>query len=84
MYLDLFFILSFFATTKEILKPFYEDYKESNDLCTRQALDFYYWLIPDFLQAADRTTMMYGIEGRTPFLDLEVYKVANKIYIIPN
>ncbi len=66
-------------STKEILKPFYEDYKESNDLCTRQALDFYYWLIPDFLQAADRTTMMYGIEGRTPFLDLEVYKVAKNL-----
>lgn len=63
-------------STKEILKPFYEDYKDSSDLCVRQALDFYYWLIPDFLSAADRTTMMYGIEGRTPFLDLEVYKVA--------
>lgn len=63
-------------TTKEILKPFYEDYKSSSNLSIRQALDFYYWLIPDFLSAADRTTMMYGIEGRTPFLDLEVYKVA--------
>jgi len=66
-------------STKEILKPFYEDYRNSNDLCTRQALDFYYWLIPDFLMAADRTTMMYSIEGRTPFLDLEVYKVASSL-----
>ena len=66
-------------STKEILKPFYEDYRNSNDLCTRQALDFYYWLIPDFQMAADRTTMMYSIEGRTPFLDLAVYKVASSL-----
>ncbi len=65
--------------TKDILAPFYEDYKNSSNLSTRQALDFYYWLIPDFLQAADRTTMMYGIEGRTPFLDLEVYKSAKNL-----
>lgn len=66
-------------STKDILKPFYEDYKNSSNLSKRQTLDFYYWLIPDFLQAADRTTMMYGIEGRTPFLDLEVYNVAKTI-----
>lgn len=65
--------------TKDILAPFYKDYKNSSNLGVRQALDFYYWLIPDFLQAADRTTMMYGIEGRTPFLDLEVYKVAKNL-----
>ena len=65
--------------TKDIMKPLYDKYKNSSSLIKRQVIDYYYWLIPDFLQAADRTTMMYSIEGRTPFLDKEVYEIARHL-----
>ena len=45
----------------------------------RQVIDYYYWLVNDFLHAVDRNTMMFGLEARTPFLDKEVYEVARKL-----
>lgn len=62
--------------TRDIVAPLYEQYKNNTDLEKRQAVDFYYWLVQDFLHAVDRTTMMFGLEARTPFLDKEVYEVA--------
>ena len=45
----------------------------------RQMIDYYFWLVRDFLHAVDRNTTMFGIEGRTPFLDTKVYEVASKL-----
>ena len=45
----------------------------------RQVIDFYFWLVRDFLHAVDRNTMMFGLEARTPFLDKEVYEVARQL-----
>ena len=45
----------------------------------RQVIDYYFWLVRDFLHAVDRNTMMFGLEARTPFLDKEVYEVARKM-----
>jgi asparagine synthase (glutamine-hydrolysing) len=66
-------------STKEITAPIYEQYKGSSNLIKRQAIDFYFWLVKDFLHAVDRNTMMFGLEARTPFLDKEVYGVARKL-----
>lgn len=65
--------------TKDIVAPFYEDYKDNSNLVKRQAIDYYFWLVRDFLHAVDRTTMMFGLEARTPFLDKSVYEVARKL-----
>ena len=65
--------------TREIVKPFYEEYKEQPNLVKRQVIDYYFWLVRDFLHAVDRNTMMFGLEARTPFLDLEVYEVARHL-----
>lgn len=65
--------------TKDIVAPFYEDYKDNSNTVKRQAIDFYFWLVRDFLHAVDRNTMMFGLEARTPFLDKEVYEVARKL-----
>lgn len=65
--------------TKDIVAPFYEDYKDNTNTVKRQAIDFYFWLVRDFLHAVDRNTMMFGLEARTPFLDKEVYEVARKL-----
>ena len=65
--------------TKEIVAPFYERYKDNSNIVKRQVIDFYFWLVRDFLHAVDRNTMMFGLEARTPFLDKEVFKVASKL-----
>ena len=63
-------------STKEIVKSIYSDYKDCDSLIKRQAVDYYYWLVKDFLHAVDRNTMMFSLEARTPFLDKAVYDVA--------
>lgn len=65
--------------TKDIVKDIYADYKDNDSLEKRQAIDFYFWLVKDFLHAVDRNTMMFGLEARTPFLDTEVYNVARHL-----
>ncbi len=65
--------------TKDIVAPFYKTYSKNSNLVKRQAIDFYFWLVRDFLHAVDRNTMMFGLEARTPFLDKEVFKVARQL-----
>ena len=63
--------------TKEITKPYYEEYKNCSDTVKRQVIDFNFWLVNDYLYAVDRNTMIFSLEARTPFLDKEVFKVAS-------
>ena len=65
--------------TKDIVAPFYKEYQNNSTLIQRQVIDYYFWLVRDFLHAVDRNTTMFGIEGRTPFLDKEVYEIASKL-----
>ena len=65
--------------TKDITKPYYEEYKDSSNTVKRQVIDFYFWLINDYLTAVDRNTMIFSLEARTPFLDKEVFKVASTL-----
>lgn len=65
--------------TKDIVSPFYDTYKNNSNIVKRQAIDFYFWLVRDFLHAVDRNTMMFGLEARTPFLDKKVFDVASKL-----
>lgn len=65
--------------TKDIVAPFYQEYKDNSNVVKRQIIDYYFWLVKDFLHAVDRNTMMFGLEARTPFLDKEVYEVARKL-----
>ena len=63
--------------TKDITKPYYEEYKNSSNTVKRQVIDFYFWLVNDFLTAVDRNAMIFSLEARTPFLDTEVFKVVS-------
>lgn len=65
--------------TKEIVAPLYKDYENKDDTSKRQVIDYYYWLVKDFLHAVDRNTMMFSLEARTPFLDDKVYSVAKNL-----
>lgn len=64
---------------EEIVKKTYQEYSSNSTMVQRQVIDYYYWLVNDFLHAVDRNTMMFGLEARTPFLDKEVYEVARKL-----
>ena len=66
-------------TDSEITKPVYEELKGQSDIIKMQAIDINFWLMKDILQKADRMTMANSLEGRVPFIDKEVYKVASKL-----
>ena len=64
-------------TEEEITKPIYDSLKKESDIVKMQAIDIHFWLMKDILQKADRMTMANSIEGRVPFIDKEVYKIAS-------
>ena len=45
--------------TKDIVAPFYAEYKKNSNIVKRQVIDYYFWLVRDFLHAVDRNTMMF-------------------------
>lgn len=64
---------------KDITKYVYKEHKDDDDLLKMQAIDINFWLIKDILQKADRMTMANSLEGRVPFIDTEVFKVARTL-----
>ena len=65
--------------TRDIVAPFYKPYANNSSTVKRQVIDYYFWLVRDFLHGVDRNCMMFGLEARTPFLDKEVYNVARRM-----
>jgi len=66
-------------TTREVTAPFYNRVRNCSNMVKRQTIDYYFWLVRDFLHAVDRNTMMFGLEARTPFLDKKVYEIAKAL-----
>lgn len=66
---------------QEITAPVYQEQKGKSDIIKMQAIDIHFWLIKDILQKADRMTMANSLEGRVPFIDKEVFKVASSLPI---
>ena len=64
---------------KDITKEVYDEYKNESNIVKMQAIDINYWLIKDILQKADKMTMANSLEGRVPFIDKEVFKVASSL-----
>lgn len=58
---------------------YYEAHKKDSTMVQRQVIDFYFWLVNDFLFAVDRNTMMFSLEARTPYLDNAVFDVARRL-----
>lgn len=65
--------------TKDLTAPYFSRTAKKSGMVKRQMIDYYFWLVRDFLHAVDRNTMMFSLEARTPFLDDEVYKVARTL-----
>lgn len=66
---------------KDITKPIYDEFKDKSNIVKMQAIDINFWLMKDILQKADRMTMANSLEGRVPFVDTEVFKVASSLPI---
>ena len=62
-----------------LVKPYYAAHRKDSTMVQRQVIDFYFWLVNDFLFAVDRNTMMFGLEARTPYLDQAVFEVARHL-----
>ncbi len=63
----------------DITKDIYNEFKDCTNIEKMQAIDINFWLIKDILLKADRMTMASSIEGRVPFIDKEVFKVASHL-----
>lgn len=66
---------------KDVTKATYDEYKDDSDIVKMQAIDMDFWLMKDILLKADRMTMASSLEGRVPFIDKEVFKVASSLPI---
>lgn len=66
---------------RAITKPVYDEFKDKSNIVKMQAIDINFWLMKDILQKADRMTMANSLEGRVPFVDTEVFKVASSLPI---
>ena len=66
-------------TAQEIAGDFYAKIPNYDDITKMQYLDLHLWLVGDILLKADKMTMAHSIEGRTPFLDKEVFDVARTL-----
>ena len=66
---------------RAITKPIYDEFKDKSNIVKMQAIDINFWLMKDILQKADRMTMANSLEGRVPFVDTEVFKVASSLPI---
>ncbi len=64
---------------KDLTKKYFEEQKGKDEIIKRQAIDINFWLIKDIFAKADRMTMANSIEGRVPFTDVEVFKVASSL-----
>lgn len=64
---------------KEITKPVFDKFKGQSNIVKMQAIDINFWLMKDILQKADRMTMANSLEGRVPFMDREVFKIASSL-----
>ena len=65
----------------DVTKDTYEEFKGYSNIHKMQAIDIKFWLMKDILLKADRMTMASSLEGRVPFIDKEVFKVASTLPI---
>ena len=64
---------------KDILYPYYEKVKDTDDLTQKMYIDMNFWLPNDILLKADKMSMANSLELRVPFLDKEVFDFSRTI-----
>ncbi|MFJ1461327.1 asparagine synthase (glutamine-hydrolyzing) [Nocardia sp. N2S4-5] len=66
-------------THRDVTAPIYERSRGWDPVARMQHLDLFTWLRGDILVKADKVTMANSLELRVPFLDAEVFRVAEQI-----
>ncbi|MGV3282220.1 asparagine synthase (glutamine-hydrolyzing) [Corynebacterium sp. 11254D000AR] len=64
---------------REVTAPIYAQSQDFDPVARMQHLDLFTWLRGDILVKADKMNMANSLELRVPFLDKEVFKVAETI-----
>ena len=65
--------------TKSVSAPYYDYYGNCSTMKQRQAIDFYFWLINDFVHCVVRSADNFGLEARFPLLGSEVIDIARSV-----
>ncbi|QLL70271.1 asparagine synthase (glutamine-hydrolyzing) [Lactobacillus sp. 3B(2020)] len=63
----------------QAVAKYYREVATADPLTKMQSIDLHSWLNGDLLRNADRTSMAFSLELRTPFLDRKVFQVASQI-----
>lgn len=63
----------------DVTTDVYKEFKDYSNIHKMQAIDINFWLMKDILLKADRMTMASSLEGRVPFIDKEVFRVASRL-----
>ena len=66
-------------TISDIIKPYYNQVKECDDVTKKMFIDMHFWLPQDILLKADKMTMANSVELRVPLLDSKLFDFARKI-----
>ncbi|NKY58783.1 asparagine synthase (glutamine-hydrolyzing) [Nocardia flavorosea] len=66
-------------THQDVTAPIYERSAGWDPVTRMQHLDLFTWLRGDILVKADKMTMANSLELRVPFLDTEVFRVAEQV-----
>lgn len=64
---------------EEVTAPIYAESEHMDSVARMQHLDLFTWMRGDILVKADKMNMANSLELRVPFLDKEVFKVAETI-----
>ena len=64
---------------REVTAPIYAQSQDFDPVARMQHLDLFTWMRGDILVKADKMNMANSLELRVPFLDTEVFKVAETI-----
>ena len=64
---------------KEVTAPIYDVSRDMDPVARMQHLDLFTWMRGDILVKADKINMANSLELRVPFLDKEVFRVAESI-----
>jgi asparagine synthase (glutamine-hydrolysing) len=62
-----------------LTRPFYARVASADDTNKMQYIDYNFWLPGDILLKADKMSMAHSLESRVPFLDVEVFALANTL-----
>jgi len=65
--------------TKQVTRKYYDAYKDSTGLQKRQIIDYYFWLVNDFVHSVTASASAFGMQARFPFLASAVYESARTL-----